>query len=150
MERRKFCAVLGAASLMWISSWAFAADVDPDNAKLQGTWKATSVVTDGKQFEKPETIFFTFDGEKFELKSETRTLKGTFTLDSSKTPKHLNQYFNDDNGAVLESKAIYKIEGDTLTICDHRRPSQGRPFEFESTEGSGRTLITLKKVTARE
>jgi len=37
---------------------------------------------------------------------------------------------------------IYKLEGDTLTICTDE---DGRPTEFTANAGSGRQLMVLKR-----
>jgi len=45
-----------------------------------------------------------------------------------------------------EAKGIWKVEGDTLTIC-RARPGQQRPSEFTAPKGSGRELLVFKRVT---
>jgi uncharacterized protein (TIGR03067 family) len=47
--------------------------------------------------------------------------------------------------ATSRYQGIYKIEGDTLTICASRGKVE-RPTTFESPEGSGITLYVLKRV----
>jgi uncharacterized protein (TIGR03067 family) len=42
-------------------------------------------------------------------------------------------------------KGIYKLEGDTLTICV-AEPDKDRPTAFASKEGTGHTLLVFKRV----
>jgi uncharacterized protein (TIGR03067 family) len=131
-----------AVSVIMYSS-ASADDADSDNAKLQGTWKATSAISDGKKVEEPTLGEFTFSGDSFVMKGK-RTLRGKFNLDSSKTPKHIDLNFTGENGAVVPSKAIYTIDGNTLTLCE-ADVGQPRPNEFKSVAGSKDSLIVLVK-----
>ena len=75
-----------------------------------------------------------------------RTLRGTFKLDPSKTPKHIDLNFTGENGAVVPSKAIYKIEGNTLTLCEAdfgQETHHGR--ENLIGQSQSLTLATAKK-----
>ena len=51
-----------------------------------------------------------------------------------------------DSGSDIDKgvKAIYKLEGDTLTICV-AEPGKDRPKAFAGKEGSGHTLMVFKK-----
>jgi len=44
----------------------------------------------------------------------------------------------------LHTKAIYKLQGDTLTYCI-AAPGLPRPSEFATTPGDGRTLVVLTR-----
>ena len=92
---------------------------DNDNAKIQGTWKVTSREHAGKKFPGENLGEFVFSGDSFTMRGK-RTLKGKYKLDSSKSPKHLDLNFTGENGDVVPSPAIYKLEGHRLTICRSR------------------------------
>ena len=47
-----------------------------------------------------------------------------------------------DVGKVV--KAIWKLEGDTLTVCT-AEPGKERPKEFKGAEGTGHTLLVFQR-----
>ena len=50
--------------------------------------------------------------------------------------------------SVLETKAIFRFEGSTLTYCVGA-PGQPRPTGFETTPGDLNTLVILQRESAR-
>jgi uncharacterized protein (TIGR03067 family) len=114
-----------------------------------------------------ETVGFELNGVKLEEQKEQRTFRqnekifffqdGVYTMLSAKEfalvithkpyelkPKASKEAidFTDIDGKVVE--AIYKRDGDTLTICwCHRGP---RPEQFATAPGDGRAVVRLKRV----
>jgi uncharacterized protein (TIGR03067 family) len=70
-------------------------------------------------------------------------------LDPSKSPKTMDQrteYKMDKNISTKPRIAIYKLEGDSLTICYAGYYDKGKyPGEFSSEKDSDRSLIVLKR-----
>ena len=70
---------------------------------------------------------------------------GTYKLDVKKVPAEI------DTEPPTDSKdsrliGIFKIEGDTLTLCVVDRKKADRPTKFESPKGSMAMLMTFKRV----
>ena len=117
-----------------------------DLAKLQGKWSA--MVGPNKDLpitvtfkDLSATILITINGEE-------RTIKGEFKLDDAKTPKQWDwTKFESPNGEkVPETFAIYKIEGDKLTIRSGGPGVLDRPTKFEAGEGGAPNLVEFTKV----
>src|SRR6478609_6669422 len=114
---------------------------------LQGTWKITALIEDGKSLTDKEiaTEFvadgqFVIDGNVVSLlppgQFNRRTLiystgedKGNKTLDIAGTAKG-------------DSKGIYSLSGDTMLLCIGKT----RPTDFSADASTGNVLIALKRV----
>src|SRR5262249_62181455 len=90
-------------------------------------------------------------GHAISLKEERNSptaripLKGRFHLDPTKQPKAIDFfYLGEDAKPML---GIYRLEGDTLTLCWNNEPTQSadRPTEF-STKGKKWTLAVWRRV----
>ena len=113
-----------------------------DQEKIQGTWKVESGEFGGaKNPDELLKIQLVFSGEKIVSKSgDAEKKKGTFQLDA--TPKIKTIDFRTDDQLV---HGIYKLDGDTLTICLDES-GEARPAEFVSKAGSKVALVVLKRV----
>lgn len=120
-------------------------------AKLQGKWKGVKVAAKGREFE------FGADDPEFigEFKDRKWTLNGVdkaeiVALDPTTDPKcfDLKSLEKARNGAVDE--AIYKLDGDTLTICLYGGEGKKRPTGFGVPEGEGTVLMVLKRVPEKK
>lgn len=71
----------------------------------------------------------------------------TFTLDPTKAPKQMTTTVSKSGGESKTMVGIYKLEGDTLTICEDESDKEAdRPREFKSENGSKVLILTLKRV----
>jgi len=116
-------------------------DKKGDEDQLQGEWAVVSVAIGGKEVE-------LFKGEKLVVKGGEwilpagGTSKLRFRLDAAKSPKQLD-LTADFGGGELTTPGIYKIEGDTHTLCLPTGLGGVRPKEFKSVEGV--TLMVFKR-----
>jgi uncharacterized protein (TIGR03067 family) len=128
-----------------------------DLERLQGTWKAVSSETDGKKWADDIMRGYTLTVKNDEFtemismdmgggKVSASVSKSTVSLDATKKPKAIDYEFN-QGGKKVTSLGIYRLEGDTLTICSSR-PGKERPTRFESKVGSGWSLTVYKRPNA--
>jgi uncharacterized protein (TIGR03067 family) len=86
--------------------------------ELQGKWAAVSATVDGKVEEEDEikNRFLVIKGVKATFLYKER---GTASLkvDRGQSPAHIDSTYEDGPAKGTTLKGIYKIEGDTLTIC---------------------------------
>jgi uncharacterized protein (TIGR03067 family) len=118
-----------------------------DLKKHQGTWVATASIYDGqpapeamvrsiKRIVTDDHVVWERDGKRF---------AGTkMELDPAREPKSVDLIPDGGPNRGEHILAIYKFEGDSLTICT-ARPGQPRPKEFKADKGSGCTLQTFKR-----
>jgi uncharacterized protein (TIGR03067 family) len=137
------CVALCAAMLIAADN---AKDKDKKAAdKIQGTYTVVSVVRDGEDLPDAKDAMVTYTADKYTVKTKDEMHGGTYTLDSTQKPKEIDSTpaQGDNKDKVL--KGIYKLEGDTLTICMPMKSEQDRPKAFESKQGSGLLLVILKR-----
>ena len=119
-----------------------------EEPSVVGEWVAESGVVAGEVMPKNEklpTFIFTKDGKLtvVEGNKKDKDDTGGYKIDTTKKPAELDLI---PPPAVKDRNilAIFKIEGDTLTICAKRDGT--RPTEFVSTKENQAMLIVLKRV----
>lgn len=88
-----------------------------------------------------------FSGDTFKLvEGEKVLIRGTFSVDPSKTPKVMELVIAEGAGPDPEAKAhgIYELNGDELKWCVAEPGTDARPDKFE-TKGTTNVLIQLKR-----
>ncbi|MBI2806471.1 MAG: TIGR03067 domain-containing protein [Planctomycetes bacterium] len=124
-----------------------AGDAKSDQAKLQGTWVAVSLVEKGKA-EPPDrvrTLKLIIMGNKYiyQLGSDDKRFVATFKIDPTTKPKSMDVVFDAGPLKGKTMKSIYAFDGDELRICGGR---DKRPSEFSSTQGDGEIVFTFIRV----
>jgi RNA polymerase sigma factor (sigma-70 family) len=116
-----------------------------DEDKIVCTWAIVSAERAGQKV--PEELFkedkwiFATDGE-MTAEFNGKEHRGTYKLDPAKKPKEITITTNDGK----TQPSIYKLDGDTLTICmGDEDLGTGRPTEFATKEGTKVILFVLKR-----
>jgi uncharacterized protein (TIGR03067 family) len=107
-----------------------------DKDQLQGEWVVVSVEV--STLDKSEVL----KGKKLVVKGDELTApsktdempKFKFKLDAGTNPKQIDLTF-DAGGKDLTFAGIYKIEGDTFTICRSAAPGGARPMDYKGAPG---------------
>lgn len=116
-------------------------------AGIVGTWKLESSTLNGNPLVVGHlTITYTADG-KYEERSGEKVKNGTYTVDPKKSPAELDSK-EEPSGPVAAPPTvswprIYKIDGDTLTVC--ASADSKRPNTFEAKPGSGLIVSVFKR-----
>jgi uncharacterized protein (TIGR03067 family) len=123
---------------------AAAQEANKAPAELQGTWKIVSLEVDGER--EPE----------LDLRMPRWVIKGTqvrfggekladLAVTGTASPRSLDLTFVRPKKRVLE--AVYKVEGDTLTICVNTLTDgvKERPDGFATKDKAGRRVLILQR-----
>ena len=118
-------------------------------AALQGNWIATKAETNGAATPAVVGHRLSISGDRFEIKSKAgkEVYAGTVKTTPNATPAAID--FAHTLGALNGKawKGIYKLDGDTLTVCDNAADlAKARPAAFATTRGSGYVLLTFVRV----
>jgi uncharacterized protein (TIGR03067 family) len=108
------------------------------SGSMDGHAMEASLVKIGRRVVKGNQLTVLFGGQVF--------LKGRFTLDPSKSPKHIDYAITSGTGAGATQSGIYEINGKTLKLC-MAAASGARPTDFISSKGNGRTLTLWTPAT---
>ena len=121
----------------------------PDKKELEvlsGEWVAQQFERQGKKIEVKDAKFILeFKGNKWIF---TGKEKGEIiALDPKTTPKCMDLRSTEEGRKGQVDEAIYKVEGDVLTICLYQGKGKQRPANFEtSPEQADTILIVLQRV----
>jgi uncharacterized protein (TIGR03067 family) len=121
-----------------------------ETKKLQGTWKVTAVMYNGKDFyEKGQTPFdFVIKGDEIVLQGNDAVRKEyarlRFVLDPTTMPKIFDLTVTAGIQAKSKMEGIYEWDGQDLKLCV-RIFGLNRPSAFDAGAGSSNALLVLKR-----
>ncbi|HEY3789245.1 MAG TPA: TIGR03067 domain-containing protein [Urbifossiella sp.] len=143
------------AILLLVGIGGSAADrkpADKDKESIQGLWQAIDLEANGKKApaEAVKSFQVRVKDDSLVFSPDTDNRKHAFTLLPDAKPKALDltPFDGPAKGKKL-SCAIYKLEGDTLTICLDKKDGSKRPKEFKTEDGDGFALIKLERVKGK-
>jgi uncharacterized protein (TIGR03067 family) len=113
--------------------------------QIEGTWKGVSLEQDGTENEDAKNFTVMIKDGKYDVKNGDEPIgKGKLKLDPTKKPKAMDIEVEEGENAGQTELGIYEIKGDTLRIC-FAPPDKPRPKKFSAKEGTGYTLVVLKR-----
>ena len=135
---------LGVISLI-LTTTTQAGDDQADSKALQGTWLPTSAELAGKPFPEQfrKSLKLTIKDDRYIVMAEQKD-EGTLKLDAGKTPKTMEIKGTEGPNKGKTIPAIYKIDGDSLTIC-YNLAGKDYPTEFKSKSGTKLFLVEYKR-----
>jgi uncharacterized protein (TIGR03067 family) len=141
----KCLASLCALLLLAAPSIALGDDAKKEEAKIDGTWLATSAELAGKKLpqKEGESITLTLKKGDYELVAESPD-KGTVTYNDSADPKEMDIKGVEGPNKGKTFLAIYELSGDKLKIC-YDLTGKDRPTEFKTRPKSKLLLITYER-----
>jgi uncharacterized protein (TIGR03067 family) len=116
--------------------------------KLQGEWKVTHLVYNGKDMTEKFPLSFVFKGDTATVEGDGAVRKEyaklKFKFDPSTTPKiaDVTVVGGTQDEATLEG--IYELKGDELQLC-LKVFAQDRPSDFTAEASSNNALLKLKR-----
>lgn len=122
----------------------------PGSAGIEGGWTLVSIEVAGKKSpapaEKPEENKIKATKDKLIATKGGKEDPISYKLDPSKSPFEIDLTETKADGKSETMYGIYRLEGDTLTICaaPSDKPAD-RPKEFKTAPGSPAMIMTLKK-----
>ena len=123
--------------------------MNDDLKSLQGVWNVSSLEVDGQKM--PEHMLangkIVIQGSRFTSTGMGPVYEGMVTLDASSNPRHIDMTFDAGPEKGNTNLGIYKLDGDTWTLCLAMRGSV-RPSKFATTNGSGFALESLTRGSA--
>ena len=121
-----------------------------DLKKMEAKWKAVKAVVNGMEETDGKEIFIEFKGRKLIVTDDGKEMEffEVAAMDPSTTPKLLDLKSVVDMGPITKGtvyEAIYKLDGDDLTLALYFGEGKKRPEKFESEKDSGVVVVTLKR-----
>lgn len=114
------------------------------STELQGSWELVSMQWDGRNYPGAVTGRILIQGDKATSFGGEKPVTYSLEIDPSQSPAQLNMLMKVE-GELRIKQCIYKIEGDTLTLCHHFKSNKARPAEFKTAASDGLLLSVLKR-----
>jgi uncharacterized protein (TIGR03067 family) len=117
-----------------------------------GVWEMESLISAGtprRLAAQPMRYEFTADSKWFTYRGERKTPERTYSTNPKADPPTIDLNYDPSEQDPPMGRGIYKVEGDTLTVCLVRN-KEPRPTTFESTRETATILYVFKRVTPKD
>jgi uncharacterized protein (TIGR03067 family) len=122
-------------------------DVKNDLEKLQGSWAMVLFFVNGEEVpaDQVKAGELLIDEDEYRPRLGASVETAILHLSSSRSPRAIDFTYTTGFQKGKTSRGIYKLDGDTLTICRAQRAEKDRPTEFAAPAGSGLILVVWKR-----
>ena len=136
VPRKMKTMLISAALCLIVPLLNGADDQSGELAKLQGDWVVVLTPEIERQgvYDAPHAL--SIKGDQWIVMNDVGEFKSTIAIDASKSPKTIDQSRNG-----RKRRGIYKLEGDTLTICF---AVDERPADF-TVRTDSKSVVTIYK-----
>jgi uncharacterized protein (TIGR03067 family) len=130
---------------------ACAPSENPDLKSLQGKWKPAKAELAGQPMADSvlNALSLTLDSGGYEAFVGNIPDRGTYSLDSTATPKGMTVTGTNGPNQGKTFPCIYELQGDTLRIC-YDLSGTKRPTEFKTAAGTKLYLVTYTRAERRD
>jgi uncharacterized protein (TIGR03067 family) len=135
-----------ALAAMLLTAGVLLADDRKDDRKaFQGTWTIVDTKKGDTKDKEPVTApTVVFDGDKYKIKAGEKVVEeGTFSVDGSKTPRHIEVAATAGKDKGQKWHGVYEIKGDTLKAVVGPT-DKDRPTKYDDPP-EGVRVFTLKR-----
>ena len=112
-----------------------------DRERVQGTWTAAFWESNGTKLQ--GSLKIVLRGTRWVLTVDKDIIKGTLKMDPTQKVKTFDATITEGSGAGTTVPGIYRLEGDTWTVCWNIFGS--RPTAFATSPTSPGVLFILKR-----
>ncbi len=115
--------------------------------KIQGTWRFTAEVMDGKAVPKDKLAktTVTFAGDKWTVRDgDTVVQAGTHKFNPGKKPAQVDAVVTEGEGKGTTMLGIYELKGNTMKVCFDPQ-GKARPTSFTAKEGQFSAVVERVK-----
>ncbi len=119
-----------------------------DRAALQGVWKVTASEQGGERVPADDIkdLFLIFQGEAIQIREGGKAeVRFAFALAPTKSPKEIDLTIQVGPNKGKVDRAIYRLDGDNLSICIQSDRDAPRPREFATRAGGKLWLVVLQR-----
>jgi uncharacterized protein (TIGR03067 family) len=112
-----------------------------DEERIRGTWQVVSSQFNGKDEQGDNSLLvFGRDWVSDVTPGASACISEPYKLRTNTVAKEID-------GWLVVGEGIYRLEGNTLTICRRGLKGKSRPTEFATRPGDDRQLLALKRVS---
>jgi uncharacterized protein (TIGR03067 family) len=115
-----------------------------DGERIQGRWQVATAGENGRQLQVTRADVLTFTADTITQAIDGRSEAVGYRLDPAATPKAIDMGLPVGGRRGFLIRAVYRLEGDTLTLCYHRDGGP-RPTAFVAGPGTRQGVMVLRR-----